>query len=803
MHKRAACGKIHKVQLDGSGPNGKGEWGIPLAELTPRARARWATEQSTSPDGDGATACQGRSREFAPGARDVLPPDAAGGSAPSPSIRTCKGHGAVGRKESHQDNGNLAPTASDHAATDRGVADDGERGQSGRGQAPPAGPCEAEIASPMAGQQTPARSTATVAWDAHDIPVLADNPRRVFEAGLVASRSPKAVEQFRHHRRAVLALEAAQATCEHGEALNIARRVARELGMTSHRTLLVWQRAWRAEGEPALVPKWKKKDGSRTIPKRLQAQLEAFYAQPNRPTLAQCYRYARDWCVERYDRTGRVLDIPSYHAVRRHIDAVTAKRPMLVEAGRHGKKRFADKYEFCVNRDERAMPLNECWVLDHRVMDTHIILPNGNIGRPWLTCVADIHSADFVGWVLRVKDEVTSDAVACAMRNGILGFSIYDELLGQWHEFPAHGCPDFAYIDRGKEFTAKNRGGRGKGGQPHSPKGIVLDPEHENTLFGTLGIKPVRAIPYSARSKPIEPWFGSFAKRIENQIAGWCGHNTLSKPADLDARRKKGELLSWTQYLGVLARAIQQWRHEQPIGHRDLPPALYWDDYQPTLPNPADLDLLLLRKKDKKVRNQGITIQHGKLRPWHYLSDDPQFALLGAVELDIRWSPDHPESCIAIHPATAQRWELHRVDLRHDSWNMMLGDEPGDKQLEVLRARRNQRSGVTAYRRWAADQLDPDLADPTGTLRVAADNGQQIRGIKRDVEAERDAARRERTAPAEHRPPSTAPAQPTADPFGDLLLARGRRTEQQKLDDLAAWAATKAKETANATETAD
>ena len=75
-------------------------------------------------------------------------------------------------------------------------------------------------------------------------------------------------------------------------------------------------------------------------------------------------------------------------------------------------------------------------------------------------------------------------------------------------------------------------------------------------------------------------------------------------------------------------------------------------------------------------------------------------------------------------------------------------------------------------------------------IRVAADNGRQIRHIEREVKREREvarqAARRQRTAaPAA---PTAQHTDPTSDPYGDLLLARGRRTEQQKLDDLAAWA---------------
>jgi len=579
------------------------------------------------------------------------------------------------------------------------------------------------------------------------IPVLKTDPRRVWEAGLVATRSAKTIEEFFRRRRAVVDLEREQAACKHGEKLDAARRVAHDHGMNSHTTLLTWQRNYRRHGEPALVPKWKKREGSKTVPAKLQAKVEGFYARSARPTIRQCYRYARAWCDAQFECSGTWVRPPSYHAVNRHIQRCLELRGALIEAARNGPKHFSDRYEFVVRRDESAMPLNACWVLDHRCMDTHVILPSGKIGRPWLTAISDIHSADFVGWVLRERDEVTSDAVACAMRHGILGWDVYDELAGEWITFAGRGVPEYAYIDRGKEFNAKNRG-RG-----FSPKELALDPEHEQTLWGTLGIKRCRAIAYSARSKPIEPWFGSFAARIENLIAGWCGHNTLVKPADLEARRKRGDLLSWTQYLGVLARAIQQWRHEQPIGDRPLPPADFWAEHEPQPVNPAELDTLLLRKTEKKVLNGGITIKHGKQRPWHFMSDDPAFALLAGVELEVRWSPDWPEGAIAIHPVTGQRWELTRVDLRHESWNMMFGKEIGTRQALVLRARKGQKAGVAAYRQWAEQQLDPKLADPYGTLQAAAHNGRDIRAIQRQLQKQTMPAppKRERSEPKPER----------------------------------------------------
>ncbi len=623
----------------------------------------------------------------------------------------------------------------------------------------------------------PSAGPPSVAFNDAGVPVLASDPRLVWEAGLQAAFSEHACEEFFRRRRAVAALDLEQAVGGHGDKLDLARRVADQHRLKSWRTLLTWQRHVRKHGEQRLVPRWKKSTGSKTIPKHLQGLLEAFYAQGgahdelNRPSVRQCHAQMLVWFAGLYGHLAKPPKVPSYDAVNRFIAAIRKARPMLVESAREGKDFARDHFGFHVIRDPKAIGQGVAVVLDHRVMDTHVILPNGKIGRPWLTAIMEIYTSDFA-WVL--DEQVSSDGVASAFRRWIQGYTILDEETGEVFEFPAHGVPEHAIVDHGKEFhggpladRVQVRGGRFCRKLWHSPKDMVLDPGYADTLFSGLGIHRSTATPYLARAKGIEPMFGSFATRIENLIAGHCGRNTVDKPDQLAERRDRGELLTWTQYLVVLSRCIQQWRTERPIGKlRELPPAEYWADWSGPLPDPRRLDNLLLHKEAKRVQGSGIEISHGK-ETYHYISDDPEFAYASGSLVDALWTKHDPEACLMIGPLSGKAILCPRVDLRAQSWDLLLGkDVPANHRL-VNRARGAQNALRHAYKRWGSQMRSTVNADPTGSLRLADANGRGIRQIARELR---------RAEPADSAASTASGLQPTADvaPPSALYREAGR-----------------------------
>ena len=719
---------------------------IPFIDLSPLARQRWESEQlgagqgapraSERPVAQTETAAPCPPRNTVAGAELGAPGDAPNGGQADP------GMGDLARSAP-------APIHEEHVRTSAGGAAAtllGGAPQSGPHELCPArqlspAPPAHSLLAPYKEEHVRADSLATLNPDG--IPVLKSDPRAVWEAGLPSVCSPRALEEFYRRRRIVVALEIAQSGAGWGGRLDAARAVAAQHDLASWRTLLTWQALYREQGDPGLVPRQRGLRESKAIPRRLAGQIEAYYAQgashhdADRPTLAQCHRWAASWCNDILERTGEFIPVPSYFAIRRLLDRICRRRPMLLSAARHGRDRHSDAFEFHVTRDPLALALGECFCLDHRIMDTHVISPSGaRIVRPWLSAIIDIHSADFVGWVLR--ERVTSDGVASAFRRAIMGFALLDPATGEWIEFPAHGVPQRAYLDHGKEFhggpmaqSTQARGGRFSKTFSHTPKDLPLDQAVSETLFSALHIQRVTAIRYSARSKPIEPIFGSFATRVENLIAGHCGRNTLDKPQQLKERRTRGELLGWNDYLIVLARAIQDWRHERGIGDRPKSPAEFWENWQGDLPDPARLDTLLLRKDAKRVGSAGIEILWGK-DEYHYLSADPEFAGTSGGYLPTLCTPDDREAVLVILPS-GRRLTVPRVDLQGHSWDLMRGLEMPEAQKLVKRAAGVQRALATAYTRWASSTRAAADLDPTGSLRIAAQNGREIRSIEREI----------------------------------------------------------------------
>jgi len=139
--------------------------------------------------------------------------------------------------------------------------------------------------------------------DPREVPVLASDCRRVYEAALVATWPASAVEAFHTRRSIILATLDQLAKAHHGQAMDVYRQIVRDHdGVRSVETLRRWLRDYRRDGEPGLVPKWKKATGSTTIPPRLQDDIEKHYASLTKPTIRQCWRFAWDWVMDRNEQ---------------------------------------------------------------------------------------------------------------------------------------------------------------------------------------------------------------------------------------------------------------------------------------------------------------------------------------------------------------------------------------------------------------------------------------------------------------------------------------------------------------------
>ena len=89
-------------------------------------------------------------------------------------------------------------------------------------------------------------------------------------------------------------------------------------------------------------------------------------------------------------------------------------------------------------------------------------------------------------------------------------------------------------------------------------------------------------------------------------------------------------------------------------------------------------------------------------------------------------------------PLSGRRLICPRSDLLGHSWDLMRGLPMPEAQKLVKRAAGVQRSLATTYSRWACARRSAADLDPTGSVRIAAQNGREIRTIERQIR--RDAA---------------------------------------------------------------
>jgi len=215
--------------------------------------------------------------------------------------------------------------------------------------------------------------------------------------------------------------------------------------------------------------------------------------------------------------------------------------------------------------------------------------------------------------------------------------------------------------------------------------------------------------------------FGAFAATIENQIPGYTGRDAKHKPEILKRLIDREQLLTLDQYRAVMAGLFAAWNHTHPVGSRDHPPMHYYADHQPTIPDPAQLDTLLLRPAGTRIlHNHGFDIA-GLGR---FMSEDPEFILRIGHKFVIRYTRDDTSAIVAICPRTAERWRVPRAaaDLDPDPWAMLFGRPAGPAHKQAQAVRSTQRRAISQAGRAVHATLDPQLADPTGGWHIASAN---------------------------------------------------------------------------------
>lgn len=247
--------------------------------------------------------------------------------------------------------------------------------------------------------------------------------------------------------------------------------------------------------------------GQTSIPEAYRKLFDSLYLQQTQPTIESCFKEVS----LKASINGDYL--PGIKAFRNYVKNMNQAK---LTRAREGKKAFDDKCMPYTERDYSKLQPNELWVSDHHLWDIFVRVPNGKGGwkleRPWGSYWMDFRTRKMISSIIRT-DSPNSDIVLCSFGLGVDHF----------------GIPNGVRLDNGKDYKARDM---------FYPKDrYIISEEDKDSVFSSLAtnlqIEVSFAIPYNAKTKPIERVFNTFEEQLGKKYPSYAGSNAKKRPEDL------------------------------------------------------------------------------------------------------------------------------------------------------------------------------------------------------------------------------------------------------------------------------
>ncbi len=350
-------------------------------------------------------------------------------------------------------------------------------------------------------------------------------------------------------------------------------------------TLIKKARAYHRDGLKALLPTRREK-GSRRKPMSDDAWqwMKAHYLTSPLPNKALTARLT----IARGQAEGWTL--PSERTLIRRLGEL----PLDLEVKhQHGPKAYANAVP-SVLRAYEFDPMF-AWVSDHHQCNLCVTSEKGTVLFPWLTAWMDMKSRKLMAWQVLIQPN--SESIA------------YTYYLG----CRRYGAPQHLLVDNGKDYTCY----RLVGGKVKRRKSSLMNVEQRRVLRGAFeatGANVHFAIPYNAKSKPIERFFRTFNEQFVAQLPGYRGRNVTERPERLLKQIADHKLLRLNEFAALADRWIvetYQRQHHRGRGLNGRTPDQCFeaDRLAPAYVPEENLRLLLLKfGRDRTVRKHGVEI---------------------------------------------------------------------------------------------------------------------------------------------------------------------------------------------------
>lgn len=376
---------------------------------------------------------------------------------------------------------------------------------------------------------------------------------------------------------------------------------------------------------------------------------------------------------------------PSERTLRRAFARALRPGQLAGLAGGEAVRRSFDTY---LQRPARHR--NECWEADHCELAIEVLLPDGQVIKPWLTSFIDRYSRAVCGWA--ISGYPSQESVLGALRAAILTEAPFG---------PVGGVPAAIRWDRGKEFLA----------------GAV------GTAARALGIDARALPPYSPHLKGvIERFHESIEVLLLDELPGFTHAPERQRRPRVAA---KPALLSLDVFVALFAAFVTKYQSERPHAGLDGEnPLERWQGNPVPLVEIArgQLNHLLLARETRVVGKKGIRL---------FGADYNTADLVGLVgeTVEVRYMPHHHES-VEVFLGGRQVGTAMRADVMDDEEAGRLRRRRVEEERWLARQeraatrRRNRRFAVITEAP-PAEEADPPHAPRTLTpSRSLVDHGE-------------------------------------------------------------------------------
>lgn len=455
----------------------------------------------------------------------------------------------------------------------------------------------------------------------------------------------------------------------------------KELGgeIPSSRTIRRYVLAYENGGYNALAPRWGGREGQTKLSLDERREIEAKYLVPHGPTIRGLWQMITSSLVRAGKARYLALDgwssvviednrTLSYSTIYRYIKKFISY-PVAV-AAREGEETFE---RLCVpktRRDYESIRAGDIWNSDGHTANVFVINDvfenkKNEVVRPTIVVWKDVKSRKIVGYSVDVTEntQLVFNAFADAVRKN------------------GYYLPRHILVDNGKSYKNKQS----------------LGGDAFEGLYGRLGVGKHFAIPYNPNSKPVEAFWRTFDNYCSRSLVGYAGANPQKKPESLPKDIKSGKILKMSEFLQVVAQAIEAYNNMPHTGDgmNGRTPNQCYDEEFTFLRRLSEDEFssIFLLRKEATVHRDGI-----RFMGWYYTDAEGRWAEYQKKKIIVAYNPSDFSEIYVLDERGRELFKATRLEKA--SW---MYDAAEANSMDEYRAIMSEKKKVRQYKRKLAE----------------------------------------------------------------------------------------------------